>query len=60
MKLFKIEVDRYKKEWLYWHHEVSDLDFLHDIFYKIDGGIINIYPLDWVRRSTCVFVAISS
>ena len=37
-------------EWLPWHAPKTFNEFLQEIFYKIDGNAIKIYPGDYVGR----------
>ena len=45
----QLQVDRYKDEWLYWEmHYMDPVEFMREVFWKIDDAIINIYPVGWV------------
>ena len=44
----KIQVDRFKGEWLVWRHGMTISAFERDILWKIDNPVINIYPHNWV------------
>ena len=46
----KIQVDRYKDEWLRWDMYMGAEDFHHDIFLKIDDPVINVYNVLGVRK----------
>ena len=46
----KIQVDRYKDEWLRWDMYMGPSDFHHDVFLKIDDPVINVYNVLTVRK----------
>ena len=50
-KAIKIRVDRYREEWLYFDGISTGMNFLYEVFFKIDDDKISIYPIDWVRCS---------
>ena len=44
----KVQVDRFKGEWLEYRADMTANQFLEEFLWKIDDPLINIYPFDWV------------
>ena len=44
----RMQVDRFKDEWLEWSERMDHNAFLHDVIFKIDDSAINVYPNGWV------------
>lgn len=47
-----IQVTRYNQEYLVWTQRTSAVEFVQDIFYKIDHPDINIRPTGWVSLAS--------
>ena len=48
----RIQVDRFKCEWLEWSERMNNNAFLHDVIFKIDDSTLNVYPSGWVSFSS--------
>lgn len=45
-----IQVGRYQRGWLRWTQNISEADFVKNVFYRINHPLINISPWGWVSQ----------
>ena len=45
---YRVQVNRFKAEWILWRREFTLKQFMEEFFWKIDDPVINVYPHDFM------------